>query len=850
MLTQRKKTACIFCHNDSRLAIGTEYKYRQAGNCPHCTRPHHLVCWDEYGGCALPGCLHFPSNDNFTPATLAGLHRIPTREEVAAVVELREALVLNNDEALLRVWRLHKPVLKDYPLPQDLRNRVRRAESDQQALAKLKKAIEQKDDNLSVQTWNNVRMQLEGYPGVAQYHERIRLAEKRLQVSRELDQTISKVRDKDTIAIWNKHRGLFGDHPLANRFRQQAENAEKRLGYLRELQTVIENGPDEKIVEVWQEHEEIFSNYPLARASVTQVQQAQQRLEAISQFMQAINADDDVQILKQLMRNERILADHPSVIAHQERISLARDRVGAMAELSDAIKSESDGLICTAWQKHKALLENYPPALPLQERIALAKDRAIALGQLRESLSQKNEEQTARIYLQNEALLKGSSDFSRRERSTVGKIVHKLARQKAADVTQFLFTEDDELIAGAYQRHRQILDATNTLTDNQRQRINLAIQRMAALGRLRKALRSNNNLDIFRTYTEDEKTLRYSRNFLPAERQQVTDARQAVLLSEYRMSITEGDLQKTIEMGQKALQGGCRLKLEDQNILNQAKRSITLLQRFTQAINSDDNRTIIRAYSSELDGSDFITPEQRKRLILAWDRYLRSLLLYPALKKEDDVAIARVYEQSLIGDPDYLTLEQIERCELAIKRVEAYRELQAALSKADDDLILEAYDHELLGSATLLTRSQNSRIQIALRQKKYVSNLENAVSSANPASVVAAFEATRDLGVYLPDDVDMVSVIRAGEVAAKLDELRELLSSGDGKRNQNIVEIGQRLLVMAPDLLSLDEKERISEAVHQHGARLRFQKAIQSGNEDRIARTRTDRTVVEPTVTS
>jgi hypothetical protein len=51
---------CVYC----RAAIeGPPYK-----PCRRCGSPHHLNCWDEYGGCALPGCDGAPQAQSGPPA--------------------------------------------------------------------------------------------------------------------------------------------------------------------------------------------------------------------------------------------------------------------------------------------------------------------------------------------------------------------------------------------------------------------------------------------------------------------------------------------------------------------------------------------------------------------------------------------------------------------------------------------------------------------------------------------------------------------------------------------------------------------------------------------------------------
>ncbi|MGQ9500820.1 MAG: hypothetical protein ACUVSF_03265 [Anaerolineae bacterium] len=390
-----------------------------------------------------------------------------------------------------------------------------------------------------------------------------------------------------------------------------------------------------------------------------------------------------------------------------------------------------------------------------------------------------------------------------------------------------IFSEDDERIAEACHGNEQHLHA---FSDAERKRIALALKRVQVLAELRAAFARQLPDEVVRVYLKHADILEDCRNFGREERQRVIQAKRALLLRDLETAMRMGDIFWIERAGRSAAEGGCQLSQEQYLAIERARQTIMALRQLQQAIQADDDVAIVQAYNAELlDNCRQVTAQEMKRVRQAQDRLRRWQLLQMALSREDDRRIAALYDPTLFEHFKPISAEQRARCDLAIQRVRAYERLQQAFQTGDPQHIVDAYEPELLDSSSLLTDQQRRRVEEA----RYQVLMLKAWKSGEIERIVDAYRALRQAHVRLPASVDREALMEAEQLLELQEQFRAALRYPVAN-DEEIIRLGERLLKRAPELVTPEECERITDAKIRLGARSRLLWATTSGDDTRI----------------
>jgi serine/threonine protein kinase len=198
------------------------------------------------------------------------------------------------------------------------------------------------------------------------------------------------------------------------------------------------------------------------------------------------------------------------------------DKKQALKQLQAALDRRDDRQTIQSWIP---LLADYPPARSYYQAVIQARQRLEARQQLRHALSKQ---QVGEIAASNIAELENDPTISPAERAFV---------EQARSLVLSLRSDDDEGIARAWDALQQLPGKQGLILEpQQRQRIELAKQRQAALARWRAALYEQGKLAQRVVDAYDAALLDTCINVSPAERQQLELARR--FLAMYQAVIT------------------------------------------------------------------------------------------------------------------------------------------------------------------------------------------------------------------------------------------------------------------------------------------------------------------------
>ena len=401
----------------------------------------------------------------------------------------------------------------------------------------------------------------------------------------------------------------------------------------------------------------------------------------------------------------------------------------------------------------------------------------------------------------------------------------------ANQIRAAIFEEDDEKIVAAYKGNERLLEGLGELTEAEKKRVVLALERMRALADLRAAFARHSPAEIVRVYRIHADTLEPSRSFGREDRRRVLQARRAVMLADLDDALAERNIYKIDLAARRAIEEGCQLSPEQHDAVQRARRTVAALEAVQHALESDDDAAIVDAYQPDLlDDCAHLTAEQRQRIELARSRMERWQPLRHALQRGDERAIASLYDRALFLGFGPLSPEERARCELAVQRVEAYEQLLAALRSDDPYKVLMAYDEDLLAPSQLLTPAQRRRVEEA----RYQVILIKACKSGDVLRIADAYRALVAAHVSVPRGVDMEAVLAASRHADLLDQFRRALEPAE-RNDEDVVRLGERLSQLWPDLLTDADRRQVQRARMRLGARTRLQAATASGDTQRVS---------------
>lgn len=195
--------------------------------------------------------------------------------------------------------------------------------------------------------------------------------------------------------------------------------------------------------------------------------------------------------------------------------------------------------------------------------------------------------------------------------------------------------------------------------------------------------------------------------------------------------------------------------------------------RFINALDSDDRDTLRdMALSGDLDDVDDLTEEATRRLVAT----LAIAHLERALVLDDDVLIIDAWDDNLFADGQLITPDQRERVDLAFDRRGWLTHMRAALRKRDLDRIEALFDDMPQQADVRLSEREQLRITRLREQQTAVRDLRTAVFREQDSDVVRALREVERLGAPIPDDMpwhEITSVVNRYALLASIRKVVE-----------------------------------------------------------------------------
>ncbi|MBX5456723.1 MAG: hypothetical protein IRZ31_07455 [Thermogemmatispora sp.] len=511
----------------------------------------------------------------------------------------------------------------------------------------------------------------------------------------------------------------------------------ERREALKKLQEAIASDDDEAIARAWQP---LLEGYGPAQLERPRVELARRRLAARQRFRDALHSRTCS--LKAILASYDTVLDDSRTLTPGERCLLAEGErfLQALAEQDDETLLEAAG----------ALSQYYGLALlsaEEQAQLQAARQRQQARRAWKEARQSKEIAAVVRAYAQLQQA--GLSLPPEEERlGTLATRFWALATDPAAD--------DDALLEAYEAIALSPLAAELQMSAEQQQRAELAERRLAALARLRMALRSRR----LRAVAEaDDPLLEESTALTPAERERLELARRFCAALDADDDATLVMLGEQLEE-EAATSTGLLLTAEERQRLELARERWRVYQRFLSALHSrqprliaaaahpllaarqlsadertllelaqefvaayEDDRRLVAFYEhlqTTRQGTFFLfTPEEQRRLDDVWEQEQRWRLFEQALITAPEVP-GEEGPRRLLAAYNALPSASLERLtgvqELRLNEARRALELVHLLKQeASDEQLVAAYTPALLETfPALLDEAQRRRVESAL----------------------------------------------------------------------------------------------------------------------------------------
>ena len=522
----------------------------------------------------------------------------PDYDKKLALKQLEQALKANDDELIAARW---SSVLDSYAPAQFHRNRVQEAEKRVRALQRFRQAIQR----------HNIQQIIDNYDAILDACNNVTSDERLLfATARRFIQAYRAGNDDDLLAMVD----AFQNTPTIKgvvftaQEQQNISLARQRKIAMQQLRDALTSRNVDAIATVYQP-----GQYTYTSLSNDERQQAEMALA----FVQAYKTDEDATLITayEAVQNSQYHGFFIFTVLQQQRIALARQRIEALVIFRVALASRSPRRIVTSYDPvldtSKYVMQNQRQQLALaisfvhasdsnddfalvavhdniqastyhafftftaeeQQRIDLARQRKEALAKFRNALRNKRPGEIVNAY---DPILDSSKNITQDER-------HQLAL--ARDFILAYARDDDETLVGIINaiENRSIFIFTN----QEQERISLAMRRQAVLVRFQKAWRES---------------LRNA--------QRLADAYDVLLL----------DTSKKVTSEQRAR-------------VESARNYLKMLQNIRAGISADNDDHVLNAYNKALDQEfEGFSKAERERV----NRIIKSLELQELLRNRED----------------------------------------------------------------------------------------------------------------------------------------------------------------------------------------------------------------------
>jgi len=383
---------------------------------------------------------------------------------------------------------------------------------------------------------------------------------------------------------------------------------------------------------------------------------------------------------------------------------------------------------------------------------------------------------------------------------------------------------DDDAIAKAYV---PLLHRYRMLSQHDVDRIDLANTRLEALRLLREALTSNDEVKIADAYvailhdykklTEDEK-----------QRAELAVAR-VVARDKLRIALESNNDERIASAYNPILDGSTIITEQESERVQLANRRLDALFSFREMLKTGDDDFIAASYDSVLDGYASVSAQERERLNLAVQTNAALACFWSALKTRDEDEIVKAYNPIL---DNCKRLSSAEKNELSRSKtfIEAKNSVREAL-QSENDAAIAAVDARKLNLVVrrnqLLTQEEQKRIALAISYQE----LRNALRIDNELLIVERFtDLLKNHKGITADDLQHLDFARRRIQA--LTAFTEALRSGD---DDKIVAAYQPILGRnnrRRDFLSPAQRSRYQEARHRKQRLEQLRQALNENSDD------------------
>lgn len=402
----------------------------------------------------------------------------------------------------------------------------------------------------------------------------------------------------------------------------------------------------------------------------------------------------------------------------------------ALNELRKAIRDELEHAIVGTWEKWKQWpeqpLRHYGPAQEYRPRVRLAYGRHNLLRQLDTVLARGGSAEIYQFHAEHSELepdfnlrLETIKDYREKYQDRVKAVVDPIT-SKLADLKTAIGAEDgqgdDRAIEVAYdvvlQQLTPIFQRQKLLSDDDIERIRLALRRMPALREFEMVLAANSHRAIAEAWDKNEDPFR-GFNLAESHLPLVRSAKKCVQqLSEIERHHTLGEWRDVISIFDSWREHFERCKDYHENYqayVENARKQIALHQ----------------------------LPELRQ-----------------ALEDGDDLRVGEIYIPSIFDGS--LTYDEQQQAKLAVRRVPIVRQMQEAFARKGLAHLVKLYDENATPLQLKQCKAFTGEMRFAVikaRQEFALNQLENALRSDNENRIVSAADAAIAAGCILQQSV-------------------------------------------------------------------------------------------------
>lgn len=501
---------------------------------------------------------------------------------------------------------------------------------------------------------------------------------------------------------------------------------------LAKLLQAISSDNDDAIVAAWVD---ILGSYAPAQTYLTKVEASRKRVTKLKEFRQLLSKtkkDDDAifQAYDQIIE-PKLSRDEKS------EFEKVKKRSKAYNEFAKALAEKDDNKIVVVWKKYAAELENY----------------------YKVTLDQKNAKKIAEDCVTMDIELKNA-----------------------------LITKDDEKIAQVFKEN--LKRPWMNISDGQRDRIKRAQSRAPLLRNFRDAITSKNHQKIHSAYQQLENDDLQETNLSGPERDEFDLAKKrAKALEKFKLALEKngkppgGFEDLVVNKYDHILDNSNLISISQRTAYDKAKYCVEMPNRVREAINTDDDEQIDKAYESALERAFMhFDPKHRERIKLAKERLPKYRKFIKALESKNDEDIVKTYDETL-AKYSKISSEQKDQYSKAKARCEDWQKLRKAIDNKDDLRICEIAN-KLPSDYYRIDEKSQSAIRGAKERYEAYQKLTSAITKQDDDEIIRF----ANLGARKYSELtsaDKGSIESAENRKKQYDKFVKALDSGDDEEIKN-----------------------------------------------------------------